>query len=544
MKRLVVVLLAGALVLSACSKASQSGGEGGRINSWTVPHVLRFADAEDINTLNPLLGQQFTLGYMSSMTAAWLIKWNAHNLPYPELATEVPTKANGGISADGLAITYHLRKGLKWSDGAPLNADDVVFTYHVVMNPANNVTSRAGWDLITKIDEPDKYTVTFHLKKPYSPFIVTFCSSAGGNPSILPKHLLAQYPNVNNVPFNALPVGAGPFKYKEWDRGQKVAMVPNPYYFRGQPKLKEVDFEIIPNRDTILTTLQSHELDMWTNVPGAYYDRVTNLDGISVLKTDGYQWGHLDFNLSHSAVADPVVRRAIELATDRVALNQKFQHGIQVVQETIASKSAPYYDPNIPFVPFNIAKANALLDADGWKRGPDGIRAKNGVKLNLVAVIQTGSPNVDNEVEFFRSTWQQIGVGIEVRHYPSQMLFAPYGDGGIIYNGKWDIVIFNWVDDPIGDFSELFACDQIPPQGQNDVRWCNPTANAAMQKIFSDYDQMQRNADDRVVFEQLAKDLPEVVLWSVQTLYVYNKDLKGYHPNGLTPFDDMMNVDI
>jgi peptide/nickel transport system substrate-binding protein len=264
MKRLVVALLAGAVAVSACSKSGESGGEGGRANSWTIPHTLRFANAEDVNTLNPLLGQQATLGYMSSMTAAWLTKWNAHNLPYPELATEVPTKANGGISQDGLAITFHLRKGLKWSDGAPLNADDLVFTYHVVMNPVNNITSRAGWDLITKIDEPDKYTVTFHLGKPYAPFIVTFCSSAGGNPSIMPKHLLAQYPNINAVPFNALPVGAGPFKYKEWDRSQKVVMVPNPYYFRGQPKLQEVDFEIIPNRDTILTTLQSHELDMWT----------------------------------------------------------------------------------------------------------------------------------------------------------------------------------------------------------------------------------------------------------------------------------------
>ncbi len=541
MRRFVIVVVA--LALCACSKASQQS-EGGRVNSWTVPHVLRFANAEDVNTLNTLLGQQATLGYMSSMTAAYLIKWNAHNLPYPELATEVPTKANGGISVDGLAITYHLRKGLKWSDGTPLDADDVVFTYHVVMNPANNVTSRAGWDLITKIDEPDKYTVIFHLKKPYSPFIVTFYSSAGGNPSILPKHLLAQYPNINNVPFNALPIGAGPFKYKEWNRTQKVVMVPNPFYFRGQPKLAEVDFDIIPNRDTVLTTLQSHALDMWTNVPGAYYARVTNLKGFSVLSVAGYTWGHLDFNTAHPILADPIVRHAIELATDRATLDRKFQHGIQTLQETPASRSAPYYDPHIGLVPFNIAKANALLDADGWKRGPDGIRVKNGTKLNLVTVIQTGSPNVDNEIEFFRSTWQQIGVGIEVRHYPSQMLFAPYGDGGIIYNGKWDVVLFNWVGDPIGDFSFLFACDQIPPRGQNDVRWCNPVANAAIERVFSDYDQSQRNADDRVLFEQLAKDLPEVVLYTVADVYVYNNDLKGFHPNSVTPFDNMMNVDI
>jgi peptide/nickel transport system substrate-binding protein len=544
MKRLAVALLAGVVVLSGCSKSAQTGGEGGRANSWTVPHTLRYADAEDLTSLNPLLSQQLTVAYMSSMTAAWLTKWNAHNLPYPELSTAVPSKANGGISQDGLAITYHLRKGIKWSDGAPLNADDVVFTYHVVMNPANNLTSRAGWDLITKVDEPDKYTVTFHLKKPYSPFVVTFFSSTGGNPSILPKHLLAQYPNINNIPFNALPIGAGPFKYKEWDRAQKVVLIPNPYYFRGQPKLKEVDFEIIPNRDTILTTLQAHELDMWTDVPGGYYDRVTKLSGYSVMHNDAYRWNHIDFNLSRPVFADPVVRHAIELATDRVTLNQKFQHGIQSVQEGPAPKSAPYYDPNIPFVAFNIAKANAMLDADGWKRGADGIREKNGIKLNLLFATSTGTPNVDNEIEFFRSTWQQIGVGIQVRHYPSAMLFAPYADGGIVLTGKWDLILFQWSDDPLGDFSYVFACDQIPPKGQNDVHWCNPVANAAMQRVFSDYDQPQRDADDRAVFEQFAKDLPEIVLSGVQATYVYNNDLKGFHPNSVAPFDDMMNVDI
>ena len=177
-----------------------------------------------------------------------------------------------GISPDGLAITYHLRKGLKWSDGAPLDADDVVFTYHEMMNPANNVTSRTGWDLITKIDEPDKYTVTFHLRKPYSPFIVTFYSSAGGNPSILAQASSRAISEHQQRAVQRATCRRGAVQVsRNGIATQKVVMVPNPFYFRGQPKLSEVDFDIIPNRDTVLTTLQSHELDMWTNVPGAYY---------------------------------------------------------------------------------------------------------------------------------------------------------------------------------------------------------------------------------------------------------------------------------
>jgi len=509
-----------------------------------VPHVFRYTSAEDVNTLNPMFGQQATLGLMSSLTAAWLVKWDEHNLPYPELATQVPTPENGGVSKDGLTITYHLRKGLRWSDGAPLNADDAVWTYHMIMNPSTNVTSRAGWDRIVKVDEPDKYTLVFHLSKPYSPFVVTFFSSAGANPSILPKHLLAKYANINNVPFNALPVGAGPFKYKEWLRSQRVVMVPNPYYFRGQPKLKEVDFEIIPDRDTIFTRLKAHELDLWDHVGGVYFTRLRELTGYTGINPATYIWGHLDFNLTRPADSDPVVRHAIELALDRKQIIDKIEHGDAVLQEGVAPASAPYYDPNIPLVPFDIARANALLDADGWKPGPDGIREKNGVKLRLVFAYQTGSQDVDSQIELMRSNWQKIGMALDVRRYPSAMLFAPYADNGIIYRGNWDLVLFDWFDDPIGDFSFIYACDQIPPNGQNDIRWCNKKADAAMHALYTHYDQAQRNADDRIVFAQLAADRPQITLFGVREGYIYNKDLKNFNPNGVTPFDNFMNVDI
>lgn len=544
LKRLLSAFALLGMLAAGCSKSGTGEATGGRVNAWTTPHVLKYADAEDVQTLNPMLSQQVPLSYMSSMTAAFLVKWDHRNLPYPELATEVPTKSNGGISADGLTITYHLRKGLRWSDGAPLTADDVVWTYHAIMNPANNVTSRTGWDLITKVDEPDKTTVVFHLKQPYSPFVVTFFSSAGANPSILPEHLLAKYPNINNVPFNALPVGAGPFEYKEWVRSQKVVMVPNPYYFRGEPKLKEVDYEIIPSRDTIMTELAAHELDMFVHVGGLYLTRGKSLPGFAELVQPAYQWGHIDFNITHPVVADPVVRHALELALDRETILKKFSFGYGYVQEGIAPRSAPYYDPNIPLVPFDIAQANKLLDDDGWKRGPDGIRVKNGVKLNITFVLPVGTQNVEDQLEFVRSNWQKIGVAINLRKYPTPMLFGPYADGGIIYTGKFDAVLFNWFDDPIGDFSYLYGCDEIPPNGQNDLHWCNPRADAAIHAVFSHYDQAQRNADDRILFAELAKDRPQITYQGVQEGYIYNEDLKGFNPNGVSPFDDIMNVDI
>jgi peptide/nickel transport system substrate-binding protein len=543
-RRLLYVAAAcAAATLCACTKVGTQAA-GGRANAWTQPHVLRFADAGDVNTLNPHLGQFADVGYLSSMTMAYLIKWDEHNRAYPELATQVPDQQNGGVSKDGLTITYHLRKGVRWSDGAPFTADDVVFSTNVVNNPANNEIGRLGWDQITKIDEPDKYTVVYHMRKPYSPFIETFFSTAGANPCILPKHLLAQYPNINHIPYNSLPVGIGPFKYLRWDRSQDVVLVPNPLYWRGMPKLKEIIYKIVPDRNTVLSQMQSHELDMWPIVPGAYMSRVQAVPGVSVLRQPGYYFGHIDFNITRPAVRDPIVRQALRYAIDRRTIRDKIGRGVGILQEVTTPPSSPYAVTSIPETPFDVTRANALLDHDGWTRGPDGIRHKNGVRLSLDFATSAGTPDADEAIELIRSTWKQIGVDITVRHYPPNLMFAPTADGGIIYSNRWDVVTFQWSNEAIGDYSPIYSCKSFPPNGQNNIRWCNPRAQAAIDALFGHFQQPQRNADVLVVQQQLVKDVPTIVTTIREDIYGYNSDLKNFHPSAITPFDNMMDVDI
>jgi peptide/nickel transport system substrate-binding protein len=537
-------LLVAATLLCSCTKTGSVAGAGGRANSWTRPHVLRFADAGDVNTLNPHLGQFADVGYLSSLTMAWLIKWDEYNRPYPELATQVPDQQNGGVSKDGLTITYHIRHGVRWSDGAPFNADDVVFSTNVVNNPANNEVGRLGWDKITKIDEPDKYTVVYHLKSAYSPFIETFFSTAGANPCILPKHLLAQYPNINNIPYNSLPIGIGPFKYKRWNRAQDVVLIPNPLYWRGMPKLKEIDYEIVPDRNTVLSQMQAHEIDMWNLLGGSYLSRAQSVPGFSILRQPGFWYNHMDFNTQRPAMRDPIVRQALRLALDRRTLRDKIGRGVGILQEVNTPKGAPYNVTTIPLVPFDIAAANALLDKDGWARGADGIRQKNGVKLSLEFATGAGTPDVDEQIELIRSWWKQIGVDLTVRHYPPALMFAPLQQGGIVYSTKWDVIVFAWLNDAIGDMSPYFSDKAIPPNGQNNTRWVNPRVQAAVDGLFGHYQQSERNRDVLTVEQELVKDVPMIVTSLREDIYAYNSDLKNFHPNALTPFDNMMVVDI
>jgi peptide/nickel transport system substrate-binding protein len=531
------------MMCASCTKTgTQASGPGGRYNGWTQPHVLRWTAGEDISTLNPTLSSQGVVSYLSELTMAWLIRWNRNNEPEPELATEVPTKANGGVGKDGLTITYHIRKGVRWSDGAPFNADDVVWSFKAVLNPANNILGRAGWDRISSIGEPDKYTVIVHLRKPYSPFLETFFSTAAINPCIMPKHLLAALPNINNAPYNALPVGIGPFKYKRWERGIRVELVANPLYFRGAPKLAAIDYEIVSNQNTIVTELQGHQLDLWFPVPPSIFaTQLRGMAGFDSISEPGYLFNHLDFNVTSPALRDPVVRLALKYATNRPELIAKIGHGIGILQDQPAPKTAPYWDPNIRVLPFDPARAGALLDRDGWKRGPGGIRRKGGVALSLLTISNTGNTAGDRTIDLLRSYWQQIGVEITVKRYNSALLFD---NNGPLYKGRWDVAFFAWGVDAMGDLSNLYACDQIPPNGQNILRWCNARADRAMHDLYAQYEQAGRNKDDAILFEELNKDVPTIVENGRVNIFFFNRDLRNFHPNGVSPFDGFGPVDI
>jgi peptide/nickel transport system substrate-binding protein len=537
-----IALLSVAALGAGCTKVGTASDESSR-HAYTRPHELRFAAAEDLVGLNPMINTQAVLSYLSSMTMAWLIRTDSHSEPtVPELATVIPSKANGGISPDGKTITWHLRHGVVWSDGAPFTADDVVFSTKLVLDPHTNVVSKEGWDQIVKVDEPDKYTVVFHLKAPYGPFAITYFSTAGANPSIVPKHLLAGK-DINTDSYNGLPVGIGPFKYEAWNRGDSVVLVPNPSYFRGAPKLQRITYKTVQDRNTVLEQLRTHELDLWTPVPPHYINDVRKIPNETVVLTPSYFFDHMDFNTQRPVMKDPAVRHALRMALDRSLLNQKIRFGVFDLGESVVPPVSRFH-ANIPMTPFDIAGANKILDAAGWVRGSDGIRAKNGLRLSLDFATATGSPDTDTEIELIRGWWKQLGVDLQVKHYLSSLLFAIAANGGIMYGGKFDIIVFAWGGDPNQDLSNLYACYRFPPNGQNDPRYCNTEVTAALDRGKVEYDRAKRVKDMTFIQEQIVRDVPTIVLDTRKEIYAYNDDLKNFHPNPVAPFDDILKVDI
>lgn len=264
-----------AVAAAGCTKVGNQQTAGTR-HPWTRPGVLRIAENQDITTLNPTVEANATLGDLSTLIYSYAVVYDDHAKPIPDAVSEVPTLANGDVSKDGLTLKYKLRHNIKWQDGQPLTCKDMKFTWQVVVNPHTNVATTEGYQDIKGIDCSNPYVAVVHMKRVYAPFLQQLWGVNGNSP-ILPEHLLATYLNsptsINTAPYNSMPIGSGPFKVIEWQRGTMVRLAANPNYFKGKPKLSEIDYYFEPDENTMETQLQTHNIDMIARGSGLNWPR-------------------------------------------------------------------------------------------------------------------------------------------------------------------------------------------------------------------------------------------------------------------------------
>jgi peptide/nickel transport system substrate-binding protein len=524
MRRLVALVVAVA-TLSACTRVHQTSN-GGR-NAWTVPGVLRLAQREDPDNLNLLLGTETVDIDISAFWGAYLFRWSDRNELVPELATVEPTHANGGISRNGLRITYHLRRNVTWQDGAPFTADDVIYTWQQMLNPRNLIVSRVGYDVIANIGRVDAHTIVVNLKRPFAPFVNTFFAPANHPDVILPKHLLARYSDINHLAYNALPVGTGPFRIVAYDRNARVEMVANAAYWRGPPRLRRIDFRIVGSDETMLTQLASHEIDFFYRAPESLSPELKGIPGTRIVMTPIDRFTDVGLNASVPGLNDVRVRRALAYAIDRRALIEKVMHGVAVEGDSLHPPFSWSYNPDVARYPFDPARAAQLLAQAGWPPG----------KLHLTLVSFTGSGTMTAAEELLQQQWGRLGVVVSIKNFPSGKLYATAGAGGIEQSGKFDAALENWENGTDPDDSILVMCSMAPPAGWNIYHFCSPELDSAERTALSTYDRAVRAAAYRRIQRIVSEELPFIVLWYQMQLDAINTDFREYRPaHSVTPF--------
>lgn len=502
-----------------------TSGPGGR-HPWTLPDHLRIGSSEEPDSLLEFYGHTAATDEMNNLIFAPLFRYDDKGNFLPDLATVVPTYANGGLSKDGKTIVLHFRKNLLWADGAPLTAHDLAFTYKLVMDDRTGVKMREGWDDITKIDVPNDTTAIVHLREPNAD-VLGLCFGGNAYPP-LPAHLLAKIPpqDLQRSSYASKPVGSGPFVLWEWNHGSSLEFVANPLYWRGKPRLARLTWKVIPNTDTLFAQLQSHDVDVYDGVPANQIARLQALKGVRVVSRLVANLKHMTLNVSRPNLRDVRVRLAIAEAVDWDRLNRDVYHGYNV-RATSDIPPNSWAAPKIPFYPHDPADARRLLDAAGWHLAKDGYRYKNGARLVVGITSDTNNqPNAQAEVQI-QSELRAVGIDMPIRNYPDNLLFAREGP---LYTGKYDT---SWSTDTFGpdpDNEGSWNGAFIPPHGANTSWIDDPVINETSAAQLRTFDRAKRKALVQREEMRIHELVPAIFLYWAKSYAAYDDDLKNYKP--------------
>lgn len=526
----ILSLILGAATLAACSRITSEGGA--QRHSWTQPGVLRVAIQNDVKSLNPLLNSNTTDGFIANLMFEPLLSADRKGNPVPILATNVPTPENGGVSRDGLTITYHLRKNVKWSDGVPVTAGDVKWSWTAIMNPNNNIVSRHGYDYVRSIDTPDDRTVVVHLKQKFSPFVNTFFAMSDQPMPVAPAHALAKYANFNQVPFDEAPtVSDGPFLFKEWARSDHITLVRNDRFFMARPRLSRIVIKVIPDENTSINLLKTHAIDFMFEASPETYPELKPVPDIALVFVNVNGYERVQLNNSHPIFHDPRVRLAIAYAIDKRRLVDTLTYG----QSTEATEDIPdwmwAFNPTVHSYPHDVGIAREQLREAGWRPGPDGIMRKNGDALDLVLVTNNSNATRRQAALELQEMLHEAGIGVEIKYYPGDILYAPAGMGGILQLGKFDLALDGWYAGIDPDNSSQYMCQNFPPGGYNYSRFCNREMEQAENAALTSYTRAERTAAYFQTQRILARENPEIFFWWRRQLEPISVDFHGFDPN-------------
>ena len=524
-RRLAALLCCSAILLPACTRVGGAGPSAR--HPWTKPGVLRIADVADPDHFNPLLSTMDLVEALSSLVLSYLVIADGDGKLVGDLATEVPTLRNGGISKDGRTYIYHLRKGVLWHDGVRFTSRDVAFTWRAVVNNNNNVLHREGYEEVDRVSTPDDYTLVVHLKRRYPPFVSQFFTTLQeGSKGILPAHLLEKLHDINQAAYNSGPIGTGPFKFVKWDRGRGIDFVANEHYFRGRPKLDRIEFRVLPDDNTIFSSVQTHETDMAVSVATTQYRRYTQLDGITAAL---YPWNAANvfiMNNTKPGLQHVEVRQAVAMAIDYPGIIEKVTHGVGVIAHDIIPESAVGYTPNTPYA-YDPASAIALLKRNGWEAGPDGIRRKGDERLAFTMDIGAGSANARNIAIQIQSYMRAVGIDITLKLYPYNVIFSHEGP---IVGMRYDFADYSYTMPYDPNNMIYLGCDERPPKGENDFGYCDKSVDAGEQAGLATDDPIARAAIYHKVEKRVHETVPYIPLYILRRPTAHNVDLKGFKP--------------
>jgi peptide/nickel transport system substrate-binding protein len=494
------------------------------------PGQIDFNLSEDPHSLNPIFSLSDDEREISHLMFDMLLDVDSRGRLVPDLALAVPSKANHEISADGRTIMYRLRDDVRWQDGQPLTASDVVYTWHAIMDPDNDVPSTKGYNLVDLIFAPDPYTVVIRLKHPWAPAVATLFTYGTNPVPILPAHILQDQDDLRRSDFNLHPVGSGPYKLVRWTRDQELVFAANDQYFRGAPKIPTVVAHIVPDTNTTLTMLRSGQLDWALQSPA---QRLALRDDPNIrMHYVAYSGvGALAFNCRRPPFSDARMRFAVAMSIDRRRLSAAITGGQYPVAQSDQPPFSWAHDPSARLPAFDPARADALFDALGWRRGADGLRRKNGRVLSLTLTTFPEGDTAVRTAEYVQEMLRNRGIDAAVKKVTVAQFYLPASQHGLLLSGNYDLAYMVWRAGPDPDDSDLVTC-----RGEaNYAGICDGRLDGLERQALTVLDMRARRALYFAIQERLAELLPYDFLYAPTYGYAVQRNVRGFSPSPYSP---------
>ncbi|MDR9754407.1 ABC transporter substrate-binding protein [Pseudomonas sp. SZMC_28357] len=432
-----------------------------------------------------------------------LLYLSPSNGPQPQLAE------SWSFSPDGLQVTFKLRPGVLWHDGQPFTSADVAFSVMEIWKKYSS-RGRSAFPNVQSVDTPDPLTAVWNLSRP-TPYLLSALNARDSQ--VLPKHLYAGTDILNN-PANTAPIGTGPFRVKEWVRGNYLTLERNPSYWQsGKPLLDQVIYRFIADPSSVSAALETGAVHV------AYADTLSNSE-IRRLKTNPALTVHdrlntyggtgimaFEFNLQRPEFQDLRVRQAFAHAIDKEFILKNILLGQGTTADSPIPKNFPqFYSAEVPQYPFDLKRAEALLEAAGLKRDKDGVRLRIKNDPSPSAVYQ-------QTANFLRSSFGKIGVKLEIRNQDyAQFIDRIYGR----YDYDTNLSPASTAPDPAIGLQRFYWSKNIQSgvAYSNATHYSNADVDALLEQAQVDNDPRRRWALYRQVQRKVLEDLPRIPIIS------------------------------
>jgi len=515
--RLSVILFLILLLLAGCAnEQSNSGSQEKAYKPAAYGDIIVRGDIGDASNLIPILASDSASHSIAGLIYNGLVKYDKDMNIVGDLAE------SWDISDDGLVITFHLRKGVKWHDGKPFTAKDVLYTYQVTVDPKTPTAYAGDFLKVKKAEVLDDYTFRVTYDKPFAPSLISWSSA------VLPRHLL-EGQNITKSSLARHPVGTGPYLFKEWLAGQKIVLVSNADYFEGRPYVDGHVTRIIPDMATMFLELRARNIDMMGLTPLQYTRQTENnlfRQSFDKYRYLAFAYTYLGYNLKHPFFADKRVRQAISYAINKEEIISGVLLGLGKPATGPYKPGTWAYNENVKTYSYNPQKARELLRAAGWtKTNNDGFLEKDGRPFTFELVTNQGNETRQKCAEIIQRQLKEVGIDVKIRILEWAAFINDF-----ISKRRFEAVILGWTIPLDPDAYDVWHSSKTAPEELNFISYKNPEVDALLEKARSTFDQKLRKKYYDRFQEILVEDQPYTFLYVPDELVIISKRFRGIEP--------------